>query len=102
MQHDTMFESDFHGYLAQEFGTSDACQGLASNIDTLGLLNLDRKLRGEGSHRHIISTLKFLNQSDISSLVGTQECEAVIIERLPVGVFADPFELQHLVNHKGH
>ncbi|KAI3905058.1 hypothetical protein MKX01_017304, partial [Papaver californicum] len=24
-------------------------------------------------------------------------CEAVVIERLPSGVFADPFELQHLV-----
>ncbi|XP_042459153.1 phosphatidylinositol-glycan biosynthesis class X protein-like isoform X2 [Zingiber officinale] len=100
LQHGTTFESDFHGYLAQEFGISDTCKGLASNIGTLGILNLDRKLNGEGSHRHIISTLRFLNQADINSLVGTQECEAVIIERLPVGIFADPFELQHLVNHK--
>ncbi|KAI3949116.1 hypothetical protein MKW92_019724 [Papaver armeniacum] len=26
-------------------------------------------------------------------------CEAVVIDRLPAGVFADPFELQHLVQH---
>lgn len=101
MQHGTTFESDFYGYLAQEFGISDTCKGLASNIGTVGILNLDRKLNGEGSHRRIISTLRFLNLSDINSLVGTQECEAVIIERLPDGIFADPFELQHLVNHKG-
>ncbi|XP_074563534.1 uncharacterized protein LOC141820160 isoform X2 [Curcuma longa] len=100
LQHGTTFESDFYGYLAQEFGISDTCKGLASNIGTVGILNLDRKLNGEGSHRRIISTLRFLNLSDINSLVGTQECEAVIIERLPDGIFADPFELQHLVNHK--
>ncbi|URE11003.1 PIG-X / PBN1 [Musa troglodytarum] len=68
-QHKSLFDSDCHGYLAEEFGSSDFCKGMASEISLLQLSDLQRQLH-------------------------------VIIERLPIGVFADSFELQHLVHRK--
>ncbi|KAF3485137.1 hypothetical protein F2Q69_00055471 [Brassica cretica] len=50
-----------------------------------------RDVTGEGSHRHLLTTIKlrsFHSQSHLHELV--------IVERLPLGVFADPFELQSL------
>lgn len=59
------------------------------------LLRLHRSLIGEGSHRRLSSSIRL--ESEISQ----QHCEAIIIEKLPSGVFADPFELQHLVQRRG-
>ncbi|XP_038981927.1 phosphatidylinositol-glycan biosynthesis class X protein-like isoform X2 [Phoenix dactylifera] len=96
----SLLESDFHDFLAQEFGTGDLCRGLANDMNVLGLADLHRHLSGEGSHRHVVSTLTFVNQSDGMKWLDSHSCEAVIIERLPIGVFADPFELQHLVHRR--
>ncbi|EHA8591573.1 phosphatidylinositol-glycan biosynthesis class X protein [Cocos nucifera] len=96
--HDSLLESDFRDFLAQEFGPGDLCRGLANDINVLGLADLHRHLSGEGSHRHVVSTLRFVNQSDDVKWLDSHSCEAVLIERLPIGVFADPFELQHLVH----
>uniref|UniRef100_A0A803MRS5 Phosphatidylinositol-glycan biosynthesis class X protein n=1 Tax=Chenopodium quinoa TaxID=63459 RepID=A0A803MRS5_CHEQI len=60
------------------------------------LLNLERRLIGEGSHRRLSSSFKISVQPDLIGDFSSQICELVIIERLPSGVFADPFELQHL------
>ncbi|XP_038981930.1 uncharacterized protein LOC103723332 isoform X5 [Phoenix dactylifera] len=60
----SLLESDFHDFLAQEFGTGDLCRGLANDMNVLGLADLHRHLSGEGSHRHVVSTLTFVNQSD--------------------------------------
>ncbi|KAJ8478155.1 hypothetical protein OPV22_021882 [Ensete ventricosum] len=98
--HKSLFDSDCHGYLAEEFGSGDLCKGMANEISLLQLSDLQRRLRGEGSHRHLTSTLRFMNRSYNRSLLDSQDCKAVIIERLPIGVFADPFELQHLVDRK--
>ncbi|KAI3980020.1 hypothetical protein MKX01_042674 [Papaver californicum] len=55
-------------------------------------------LIGEGSHRRLFSSLKVSVQPHTTiSELPEHFCEAVVIERLPSGVFADPFELQHLV-----
>ncbi|WOL18135.1 phosphatidylinositol-glycan biosynthesis class X protein [Canna indica] len=97
LQHHVLL--DFQDYLAQEFGTSDFCKESTSKVVKLGLSTLQRQLSGEGSHRRLISTLSFMNLSESGSLLD-QYCEAVVIERLPIGVFADPFELQHLVHRK--
>ncbi|XP_038981917.1 uncharacterized protein LOC103721745 isoform X9 [Phoenix dactylifera] len=60
----SLLELDFHDFLAQEFGTGDLCRGLANDMNVLGLADLHRHLSGEGSHRHVVSTLTFVNQSD--------------------------------------
>ncbi|XP_038981911.1 phosphatidylinositol-glycan biosynthesis class X protein-like isoform X3 [Phoenix dactylifera] len=96
----SLLELDFHDFLAQEFGTGDLCRGLANDMNVLGLADLHRHLSGEGSHRHVVSTLTFVNQSDGKKWLDSHSCEAVIIEKLPIGVFADPFELQHLVHRR--
>ena len=59
------------------------------------MLALHRNLIGEGSHRRLSSSVRLEIQ------VSAQSCQAIVIERLPSGVFADPFELQHLVQRKG-
>ncbi|CAH8311821.1 unnamed protein product [Eruca vesicaria subsp. sativa] len=46
-----------------------------------------RDITGEGSHRHLLTSIK---------LRPFHSHELVIVERLPLGVFADPFELQSL------
>lgn len=50
---------------------------------------------GEGSHRRLSSSIRLESEHSL------QSCEGIIIEKLPSGVFADPFELQHLVHRKG-
>nr|GEX03343.1 phosphatidylinositol-glycan biosynthesis class X protein-like isoform X1 [Tanacetum cinerariifolium] len=57
---------------------------------------LQRKLIGEGSHRRLTSSIKVENQPEVASKLTSLSCTAIIVERLPSGVFADPFELEHL------
>ncbi|KAL2899808.1 Phosphatidylinositol-glycan biosynthesis class X protein [Bienertia sinuspersici] len=64
------------------------------------LVDLERHLIGEGSHRRLASSIKFSMQPDLIADFSSHICEVIVIERLPSGVFADSFELQHLV-HRG-
>ncbi|GAB2225813.1 hypothetical protein Droror1_Dr00021580 [Drosera rotundifolia] len=61
------------------------------------LLDLHHNLVGEGSHRHLSSYLRYSIEPDSISDPSGQQCEIIFIERLPSGVFADPFEYQHLI-----
>ncbi|GFQ06781.1 phosphatidylinositol-glycan biosynthesis class x protein, partial [Phtheirospermum japonicum] len=61
------------------------------------LSGLRRDVTGEGSHRHLSSSIRFKLQHKLISELTAHSCEVIIIERLPNGVFADPFELHHLV-----
>ncbi|KAL2514519.1 hypothetical protein Fot_28490 [Forsythia ovata] len=36
-------------------------------------------------------------QGESASKLSAQSCQVIMVERLPYGVFADPFQLQHLV-----
>ncbi|KAJ6819656.1 phosphatidylinositol-glycan biosynthesis class X protein [Iris pallida] len=100
--HNSILDSDFHAFVAQRICSDDSCKGMDGSIIVVGLSDLFRQLSGEGSHRQLISTLKFNVQSDVLSWLDDHFCELVIIERLPIGVFADPFELQHLVQRKAY
>ncbi|XXG79725.1 hypothetical protein AAC387_Pa09g0734 [Persea americana] len=97
-QRDILLESDSQGVLEQEVPSLDSCNGLSHNLISIPRLSgLQRHLIGEGSHRRLHSSMRFDFPSDADSILSLSSCEAVIIERLPLGVFADPFELQHLV-----
>ncbi|KAF4350283.1 hypothetical protein G4B88_026954 [Cannabis sativa] len=62
------------------------------------LLSIERKLIGEGSHRHLSSSMRISNLPAVSiANISFDSCGIIFIERLPSGVFADPFELQHLL-----
>ncbi|XP_077253956.1 uncharacterized protein LOC143892921 isoform X3 [Tasmannia lanceolata] len=94
-KHDSLLDSDF-----QDFLSLDSCKGMVHNLSSMLRMSLfQRRLNGEGSHRLLVSSMKFDIHSDSIYEQATQDCEAVVIERLPLGVFADPFELQHLVQH---
>jgi hypothetical protein len=70
-------------------------------VKAVKISNLHRSLEGEGSHRRLISKVIGVESDASSTNLDGLNCEFVIIESLN-GVFADPFELQRLVNRKGN
>ncbi|CAN4128126.1 unnamed protein product [Withania somnifera] len=95
-RHDNLVDSNFEDFIAREI-LSSACVSLQGNVKFAPQLSaLHRKLIGEGSHRRLSSFLH-LKMSLESISRPPKSCEVIISERLPSGVFADPFELQHLV-----
>nr|AFK45028.1 unknown [Lotus japonicus] len=91
-------DSDFEIFVSREV-TSSLCEMLPDDHNfMLRLSVLKRNLIGEGSHRSISTLIKLQNQpsKSLSELL-SHSCEFIFIERLPSGVFADPFELQRLV-----
>jgi len=97
-----LHDSDFENFVSQKV-TSELCEVLPDKHDLVWRLSdLKRNLTGEGSHRSVSTLIKFQSQQlkSLSELL-SYSCEFIIIERLPSGVFADPFELQHLVQRGG-
>ena len=88
-----LHDSDFDNFMSQAIPSGSSCGFV------LRLSDLKRTLIGEGSHRSVSTLIKFQTQQLKCELL-SYSCEFIIIERLPSGVFADPFELQHLV-HRG-
>lgn len=89
-QYESLIDSNFQEYLRHNLP-------LNSEKALPRLLDLGRHLIGEGSHRHLSSSVTFSIQPDLVSNLSSRLCEVTIIERLPSGVFADPFELGHIV-----
>ncbi|KAL2318297.1 hypothetical protein Fmac_032173 [Flemingia macrophylla] len=89
---------DFENFMSQ-VDTCSLSEVLPDNHNfALRLSGLKRNLTGEGSHRSVSTLIKYkTQQSKSSSELLSYSCEFIIIERLPSGVFADPFELQRLV-----
>ncbi|KAI3691990.1 hypothetical protein L6452_31794 [Arctium lappa] len=57
---------------------------------------VQRQLIGEGSHRRLTSSIRIESEPEVLSKLPSLFCKAIVVERLPSGVFADPFELEHL------
>ncbi|XP_009797522.2 uncharacterized protein LOC107814814 [Nicotiana tabacum] len=95
-KHDNLVDSKFEDFIAHDI-LSSTCVSLQDNVKFAPKLSaLHRKLIGEGSHRCLSSSLRLKMPSESISRP-PKSCEVIIVERLPSGVFADPFELQHLV-----
>ncbi|KAJ4951055.1 hypothetical protein NE237_027887 [Protea cynaroides] len=95
--HDSLLDADFQDFLAHELPLA-SCKVLPlvhSSMFTTSMLQC--LLIGEGSHRHLTSSIKINFQPGAISDLPSHSCDAIIVEKLPSGVFADPFELQHLV-----
>ncbi|XP_057476423.1 uncharacterized protein LOC130764291 isoform X9 [Actinidia eriantha] len=58
---------------------------------------LQRYLIGEGSHRRLSSSIRLSVQPESIAELHRHFCKIIIVEKLPSGVFADPFEIQHLI-----
>ncbi|CAM0949135.1 unnamed protein product [Alopecurus aequalis] len=87
--------------LTEVSDTADLCKGLADDLDVPALSELHQQLVGEGSHRRLVYSMKFGSCKDaMVKFLDGYNANLVIIEKLPSGVFADPFELQHFVERK--
>ncbi|XP_010276146.1 PREDICTED: phosphatidylinositol-glycan biosynthesis class X protein isoform X2 [Nelumbo nucifera] len=96
-KHDSLMDSDIQAFFVHELHPA-TCEVIQQNLNSLLRMSvLHRNLIGEGSHRHLFSFLKFNVLSEATFELPAHFCEAIIIERLPHGIFADPFELQHLI-----
>ena len=96
-----LLDSDFQDFIAQVLPLG-MCGKLPDNVNLVPRLSvLQHNLTGEGSHRHLSSSIRFSMDPKSITDLSTHSCEVIIIERLPSGVFADPFELQHLLQHGG-
>ncbi|KAF8027169.1 hypothetical protein BT93_E0169 [Corymbia citriodora subsp. variegata] len=60
------------------------------------LSDLDRHLTGEGSHRSLFTSFRISVDEEFAAKSPFRFYQVVLVERLPSGVFADPFELQHI------
>lgn len=99
-KYESLVDSYFQDFLAREvpLGLCEVLRDIIQPGPRLSILH--RYLVGEGSHRRLSTSIQFdINQDSISELPD-HYCEAIIIEKLPSGVFADPFELQDLL-HRG-
>lgn len=101
-KHRSLLDSDFQDFVARAL-PSGFCGILQDNLNLVPRLSvLKRNLIGEGSHRHLSASIRLnIDPKSITELLPTLSCEVIIIERLPSGVFADPFELQHLLQRGG-
>jgi len=100
-KYDSLLEPNFQNFIVDEL-LFNTCKLLPDNLNHLLRVSVPwRHLIGEGSHRHISSTIRFHMQPDSMSQLRAHFCKVIIIERLPTGVFADPFELQHLLKRGG-
>ncbi|KAI7743028.1 hypothetical protein M8C21_032693 [Ambrosia artemisiifolia] len=91
-KHDTLIDRLFQDFLSSEL--SHVTCGKQNLMPKLSVMQ--RKLIGEGSHRRLTSSVKIEIEPEVISKLPSLLCEAIVIERLPSGVFADPFELEHL------
>ncbi|XP_047048608.1 phosphatidylinositol-glycan biosynthesis class X protein-like isoform X2 [Lolium rigidum] len=90
-----------HRDLTEVSDTADLCKGLTDDLDVPMVSEVHRQLVGEGSHRRLVYSVKFGNCKDaMLKFFDDYDANLVIIEKLPSGVFADPFELQHFVERK--
>ncbi|GAV67770.1 PIG-X domain-containing protein [Cephalotus follicularis] len=88
-KYECLIDSNFQHFIAHQLPYA-LCEVVVPNAVRFSVLK--RRLIGEGSHRHLSSSIGF----HIKPEFPFHFCEVVIVERLPSGVFADPFELQHL------
>ncbi|KAL8530550.1 hypothetical protein ACS0TY_007549 [Phlomoides rotata] len=96
-RYDSLVDQEFDYFVANEIplGLFKVLKDKYHVLPTLS--GLHRNVAGEGSHRHLSSSIRFKLPHELKPELIAHSCEVIIIERLPSGVFADPFELQHLV-----
>ncbi|XP_057766115.1 uncharacterized protein LOC130986666 [Salvia miltiorrhiza] len=90
-KYDSFIEREFDNFIANKIPLG-SCKVLEDKNQVL-VKSLSRNVTGEGSHRWLSSSIRLKLKHKLTA----HSCVVVIIERLPSGVFTDPFELQHFV-----
>ncbi|KAL5735030.1 hypothetical protein ACOSP7_032891 [Xanthoceras sorbifolium] len=99
-KYECLLDSNFQDFVTNELH-SRMCEVLPDDLRLVIRPSvLQRHLIGEGSHRHLSSSIRLDIDSKAVSQLSIHYCRVIFVERLPSGVFADPFELQHL-HHRG-
>lgn len=98
-KHESFIDSLFDDFLTQDLPVN-LCKILPCDLNTVLSLSIQSRIKGDGSHRQLSSTIKFNIEKSLSQVL-THRCKFIIIERLPSGVFVDPFELEHLLHRAG-
>ncbi|XVF13662.1 hypothetical protein REPUB_Repub08aG0227200 [Reevesia pubescens] len=99
-KYENLNDSSFDDFMAHELSSS-LCEVFPDNQNLdVRLSVLQLSLVGEGSHRHLSSSLRLQIEAESNPKLPDHFCQVIIIQRLPLGVFADPFELQHLHKRK--
>lgn len=102
-ENQTVCSAEIKTLLSQKFGLDDSCKRLPHSKSSMPLLSaMWRHLDGDGSHRRLISSMRFEFPPDGARELDAYYCEIVQIESLPTGVFADSFELHRLVHNGGN
>lgn len=98
---DSLLDSDFRSFISNKLPL-DSCAILQDKLNFMPRLSvLKRYLIGEGSHRRLLSSIGLSIEPESVAELPRNLCKVISIERLPCGVFADPFELQHLLQRGG-
>lgn len=99
--YESLHDSSFEDFMAHQLSSS-LCQGIPDNRN-VGVRFSVRELSlvGEGSHRHLSSSIRLQIGAASIPKLPAHICDVIVIQRLPLGVFADPFELQNPHKHKG-
>ncbi|KAL6178609.1 hypothetical protein ACLB2K_050127 [Fragaria x ananassa] len=96
-KYEDLLDSSFQDFIAKELPIG-LCEVMPHNPSlALRLSIFRRNLIGNGSHRHLTSSIRLKIEQEFIFELPSHHCEVIVIERLPSGVFADPFELQHLL-----
>ncbi|KAK8657972.1 hypothetical protein V6N13_036188 [Hibiscus sabdariffa] len=95
-RYENLDDPSFENFMTHELSPS-LCQVTPENRG-LGVRLSVRELSlvGEGSHRQLSSSIRLQTGAESIPELPPHICEVIIIQRLPLGVFADPFELQNL------
>lgn len=98
-KYDSSLDSDFQDFTTHKLHIA-SCKLLSEKLDILVRSSVLRHhLIGEGSHRRLLFSIRLNFHPKLKSLSEhpSDSYEVLFIEKLPYGIFADPFELQHLV-----
>ncbi|XP_048131734.1 phosphatidylinositol-glycan biosynthesis class X protein isoform X2 [Rhodamnia argentea] len=69
---------------------------LTMHLQFLATRNGLRNLTLTSSHRSLFAGIRISIDEEFAAKSLFHSCEVMLVERLPSGVFADPFELQHI------
>ncbi|GMJ00239.1 hypothetical protein like AT5G46850 [Hibiscus trionum] len=100
-RYENLHDSSFEHFMAHELSSS-LCQVTPENRNRGVRLSVrELSLVGEGSHRQLSLSIGLQTGAESIPELPSHVCEVIIIQRLPLGVFADPFELQSLQKRMG-
>ena len=101
-RYESLLGSNFQDFVTRELHSCLCDKLLEDKRLVIRQSVLQRHLIGEGSHRRLSSAIRLDIDPKLVSKLSNKYCEVIFVERLPLGVFADPFELQHLLQRGGN